>query len=220
MDMLRSEGLIVLLIFVQLILPACSLVTDFDENVEEIRATANALETSLQNSIQLMETGQAMLTNIEGSSAGQTAQAVATGFKESGYVETAKSLAEEKGPQMLQTAEFFTTEQIPKLLITAQIIATRIPGSSNLPVMQGKKSNYSESPTAVSYRIEISCADVVEFYEKEMTKSGWSLIASDSVKNQDGAIFHYEKFKQRAVLTINFDTDTGTTIVNIIIQDG
>lgn len=201
-------------------LNACDALSDLENKVQEFQATANAVETSLQQGLDLIETGQAIVTNIEGSGVGQTALALATGFQESGLLKTAQSVATEKGPELLQTVQYFASQQVPILKGTAQAIATRYPSPSDFPVMEGEKSSFQSSPDYVSYRIDAKLQDVVEYYKNEMPNSGWDPIISASVINENGALIHYEKHDRKAVLAINIDPDTNYTIVQITIQDG
>jgi len=219
MKIRQCAGLITLLVSMFILLSACDVVTDLENKVEGLQTTANAVETSFQQGSDLIETGQAVIANVEGSGIGQTALALATEFQVSGMLETAQSGAAEKGPELLQTVQYFASEQAPKLIGTAQAITTRYPSPSDLPVMEGEISGFQSSPDNVSYRIDAKMQDVVEFYKNEMPNSGWSPIISASLINENGALIHYEKRDRKAVLAINIDPDTNNTIVQITIQD-
>jgi len=220
MKIRQRAGLIIYLLVALISINACQVLANFENEAQEFQATANAAETRLRRGLEILETGQAIVDNVEGSGIGQTAVALATGFQESGILETAQSVATEKGPELLQTAQYFATEQVPLLKGTVQAIVTRYPSPSDLPVMEGEKSDFQSSSDNLSYRIDAKVQDVVEFYKNEMPNSGWDPIISASVINENGALIHYEKHDRRAVLAINIDPDTNNTIVQITIQDG
>jgi hypothetical protein len=201
-------------------LQACDSVTEVEEKIERLQGTIIAVETSLEKGLELIETGQAIATMVEGNSLVQTAQAISDKVKESGLLETAQAIATQQGPPLLQTVQNFATEQIPRLQETAKAVATRLPTQADIPVMKGEKTNYQASPKSVAYSINIEYRSVLDFYEQEMPAYGWERIDAASVVNQNGAVIHYKKLDRNAVLSISADPSTDYTIVQITIQDG
>ncbi len=201
-------------------LQACESVTEVEEKIERLQGTIIAVETSLEKGLELIETGQAIVTKVEGNSLVQTAQAVSDKLIESGLLETAQAIATKQGPALLQTVQNFATEQVPGLQETAKAVATRLPTQADIPVMQGEKTDYQASPKGVAYTINVEYRSVLDFYEQEMPAFGWERIYAASVVNQNGSVIHYKKLGRNAVVSISADPSTDYTIVKINIQDG
>jgi ABC-type Na+ efflux pump permease subunit len=201
-------------------LQACESVSEVEEKIERLQGTVVAVETSLEKGLELIETGQAIVTKVEGNSLVQTAQAVSDKLKESGLLETAQAIATKEGPALLQTVQNFATEQVPGLQETAKAVATRLPTQADIPVMKGEKTNYQASPKGVAYTINVEYRSVLDFYKQEMPAFGWERIDAASIVNKNGAIIHYKKLDRNAVVSISADPSTDYTIVQITIQDG
>ena len=201
-------------------LQACESVTEVEEKIERLQGTIIAVETSLEKGLELIETGQAIVTMVEGNSLVQTAQAVSDKVKESGLLETAQAIATQQGPPLLQTVQNFATVQVPSLQETAKAVATRLPTQADIPVMKGEKINYQASPKGVVYSINVEYSSVLDFYEREMPVFGWERIDTASIVNKNGAVIHFKKLDRNAVVSISADPSTNYTNVQITIQDG
>jgi hypothetical protein len=201
-------------------LQACESVAEVEEKIESLQGTVIAVETSLEKGLELIETGQSIVTMVEGNSLVQTAQAISAKVKESGLLETAQAIATQQGPSLLQTVQNFATEQVPGLQETAKAVATRLPTQADIPVMKGEKTNYQASPKGVAYTINVEYQSVLDFYIQEMPAFGWERIDAASVVNKKGAVIHYKKPGRNAVVSISADPSTDRTIVQISIQDG
>ena len=201
-------------------LQACESVSEVEEKIERLQGTVVAVETSLEKGLELIETGQAIVTMVEGNSLVQTAQAVSEKVKESGLLETAQAIATQQVPALLQTVQNFATEQVPGLQETAKAVATRLPTQADIPVMKGEKTNYQASLKGVAYTINVEYRSVLDFYEQDMPAFGWERIDTASVVTDNGAVIHYKKPGRNAVVSISPDPSTDRTIVQISIQDG
>ncbi len=117
---LRSLWLLCILF---LFLLSCNLITNVSDRVSGIRNTAESVATDVQEGRDLLSTGQAVITQVEGSSLVQTLQAVVT---EQGPAirGTVEALATEQGPAIQETVAAFATQQVPAFLDTAEAFAT------------------------------------------------------------------------------------------------
>jgi len=202
-------------------LQACESLYEVEEKIERLQGTVVAVETSLEKGLELIETGQAITTKVEGNSLVQTAQAALDKVEESGLLETAQAIATQQGSALLQTVQNFATEQVPVLQETAKAVATRLPTQADIPVMKGEKTNYqASSQNGVSYTLNVEYPSVLDFYEREMPAFGWERIDAASVVNKNGAVIHYQKLGRNAVVSISADPSTDYTNVQITIQDG
>lgn len=106
-----------------LFLLGCNLITNISDQVGGIRNTAESVATDVQEGRDLLTTGQAVITQVEGSSLVQTLQAVVT---EQGPAirGTVEAFATEQGPAIQETVAAFATQQVPAFLDTAEAFAT------------------------------------------------------------------------------------------------
>ncbi len=216
---------------------ACSLFTQVYEKPGQVKSTAESLATSVKGGQGLIETGQALATQVLGSDAAQTAQALVT--KEGpALLATVQAFATEEAPQMLATAQAYATqsgpgilstvqnlatEQGPGLIETAQAAATRLAGPANekpadIPIVEGDKENLFLSEAVVSYQTSLDLSQVLSFYEQQMPVNGWSFQEKESVMSETTAVMIYDKANRRATLTLTRDLASAKTIVVISIQ--
>ncbi|MFC2025687.1 hypothetical protein ACFLUC_00665 [Chloroflexota bacterium] len=214
---LRNIGMVFILV---VLCTACSLVSDIGETTGNIEETAHAVETSMQSGRELIETGQAIVTQVQDSELLRTAWAGATQVEESGLLETAKAFTTQEGPSILETAQSIASVQVPILQETLQAMMTRLPTPGDIPVMKGDKSNYIASPEGVSYIIDSEFKAVLEYYEHEMPLNGWDRVDAKSEVRGSAASIFFQKGDRFSIVNLSFNTATNQTMVSITIQDG
>jgi len=102
----------------------CSLVTNVTERVGGIEKTAQSVATGVQSGREMLSTGQAIVTNVQGNPMVQTAQAYVT-EQAPGVKQTVQAFATDQGPSLQQTIQAFATDQGPSLQQTIQAFATQ-----------------------------------------------------------------------------------------------
>jgi len=102
---------------------SCSTVSNLTKDVNGIKETAQSVGTSVESGRQLLETGKAVVTQVQGNELVQTAEAFATQQGPS-LQETIQAFATEQGPKVQGTIEAFATQQGPGLQETIQAFAT------------------------------------------------------------------------------------------------
>lgn len=233
----RKTHVIFLFCLLATISLACSLLTQVYEKPGQIKSTAESLATSVKGGQGLLETSQALATQVLGSDAAKTAQALVTKegpgliatvqafTTEEGpsLLATAQAFATQSGPGLLSTVQSFATEEAPGLIETAQAAATRLAGPANqkpadIPVVDGDKENLFLTEAVVSYQTSLDLNQVRAFYEQQMPANGWSFQEKESVMNETTAVMIYDKTNRRATLTLTRDPASAKTIVVISIQ--
>ena len=117
------RGLWVLSVLVAVTL-SCSAISNLSNDVNGIKETAQSVGTSVESGRQLLETGKAVATQVQGNELVQTAQAFAT--KQGPRLEgTISAFATEQGPKVQGTAQAFATQQGPGLRDTIQAFVTQ-----------------------------------------------------------------------------------------------
>ncbi len=117
----RGVWVIIVLIAVTI---SCSTVSNISNDVNGIKKTAQSVETSVESGRQLLETGKAVVTQVQGNELVQTAQAFATEQGPS-LQKTLQTIATEQGPKVRGTLEAFATQQGPGLQETIQAFITQ-----------------------------------------------------------------------------------------------
>jgi hypothetical protein len=202
---------------------ACSLFSRVTENVEEAEQTAQA---GIQGGQGLLETGQALATDMQGSGLAETAVAMATQIDESGLAATVQAAATEFDDSgVLQTAQAAITEQGPSVQETAQAVATELSSSmgeapEDVPIMEGEKTNLFTSSLAISYFIDVPFRDALDYYETMMPENGWTRVDQGSVTTQDAAVIYFEKDGRQAIVTLSINPVNEQTVVLITLQGG
>jgi len=103
---------------------SCSAVSNLSGDVNGIKETAQSVGTSVESGRQLLETGKAVVTQVQGNELVQTAQAYAT--KQGPRLEgTINAFATEQGPKVRGTMQAFATQQGPGLQETIQVFVTQ-----------------------------------------------------------------------------------------------
>lgn len=169
------------------------------------------LINNIRQGVEMVGTGQAFATDLSGFATEiipggvvETAQAMITQVEQSGIVETAQSAITEQAP----TIQAFVTE--------VYIDPEKAP--SDIPVMEGEKSAFVGTPSAVSYFINVEMAKVVNFYKQEMPAKGWTFIQSDSTEDETTAELKFQKGGRKATVMITEVPFVGQTTVVITIE--
>ena len=103
---------------------SCSAVSNLSRDVNGIKATAQSVGTSVEGGRQLLETGKAVVTQVQGNELVQTAEAFATQQGPS-LKKTIDTFATEQGPKVQGTIQAFATQQGPGLQETIQAFVTQ-----------------------------------------------------------------------------------------------
>lgn len=168
---------------------SCSIVS----RAGELKATGEALATSVESGREMLGTGQAIVTQIDESGIKETMQAVATDIGESGIKETVQAVATDIDESGIKE--------------TAQAVVTDLPSLSgekpaDIPVLSDGVSDMIASQDMVSYLTSGTFQQAVDFYEREMLVNGWSRINKDSQIIENLATLTFEKSGRRALVTI------------------
>lgn len=189
-----------------------------------IQEDAQALGTSVGEGKTLLETGQAVATQIGESGLQETAAAAMTQLAESGLKETiaaAATAVDESG--VVETAQALLTEQGPGLLQTVQAVKTQLPGMQSqppagIPLMDGERSNYMASDQFVSYTINQDFQSVLDFYERQMPVNGWTRQENGSLVMGQTATIVFQKDGHTAFVAISVEPVTNRTAVVVTVQ--
>jgi hypothetical protein len=150
----------------------------------------------------------------------KTVQALATQAGESGLLSTAQAFATEQGPSLVETVLAVATKEGPGLVGTAEAYITQsAPGEApkDIPIMDGQKEMFYQSPEMVSYVINVPYPQAVEFYKNQMLANGWTKVEQDWVEEQAIANLQFEKAYTKAsvVLTASTGGDKTTVVITI-----
>lgn len=168
---------------------SCSIVS----RAGELKATGEALATSVENGREILSTGQAIVTQIDESGIKETMAAVATDIGESGVKETVQSVATDIGESGIKE--------------TAQAVVTDLPSISgekpvDIPVLGDGVSDLIASQDLVSYFSTGSFQEVLDFYYREMPENGWVKVERDSSVMDNLATLVFEKNGRRASVIV------------------
>jgi hypothetical protein len=200
---------------------ACRAFTGLQEDVDTARDKVESVATDIQQGRDLLGTARAITTQVGGSGLIQTAQALATDAGESGLLATAQAFATAQGPGLVETVLAVATQEGPALLATAQAYITEAaPGDApdDIPIIQGDKEMFFQSPKMVSYRIPLPYPQVVEFYKNQMPANGWAEEDQDWVEGETVSNLQYEKTNRRASVVLTSSPGDGKTTVMILIE--
>lgn len=204
----RHAWLVAALLFGTL---ACRLVT----GIGETKATVEAAATQAKQGLNMVETAQAMITQVGGSETLKTARAIATEVGESGLIETAQAVATQEGPGLIQTARAVATQKGPELEETARSIMGEPP--EDIPILESEKEDYLAGEFLISYVVPVSFDEVVDFYQREMPAEGWVEEQRSSMESESVAAFTYQKDSRSAAITISVNPINRRTTVVILI---
>jgi hypothetical protein len=198
------------LVFGAIILIAFSLSCNLISTANEIKSTAEVAATKVKQGSGLINTGQAMVTQIKDSGMAETAQALATQIADSGFKETGQALATQYADSGIQeTVQAYATEfRDSDILETAQAVSTQFSLSpenkpEDIPVLEGEKNAFITSPHIISYFSGISFDEALAFYQHEMPANGWIVKENLTVITEKRAEITYEKNNHIAKLTIS-----------------
>lgn len=199
---------------------ACESFSAISRDYDEARSTADAIATKAQ---QVITQAQGAATQISDSQAARTARALATQYGPS-LVETGQSLAtqaEEEG--YLQTAEALVTQGSAELLPTFQALATQrldpAPPAEAIPIIaSGEVTNLVTNQYIVSYNVQETFPQVLEFYQTNMPNNGWIDVSDPADVKEDTAVLKFFKPDRVATITLSENILGEQTIVLITIQ--
>jgi hypothetical protein len=200
---------------------ACRAFTGLQEDVETARDQVESVATDIQQGRDLLGTARAITTQVGGSGLIKTAQALATQAGEFGLLETAQAFATAQGPGLIETALAVATQEGPAILATAQAYITEAaPGDApeDIPIIDGDKEMFFQSPEMVSYVISLPYAQVVEFYKNQMPVNGWAMEDEDWVESETVANLQFEKTNRRASVVVTPAPGAAKTTVLIMIE--
>ena len=177
--------------------------------VNELRSTVEDAGTYIEQGRELVGTGQALVTNVQGSGMVETAQALATQFDESGIKETAQAYATQfNNADYLQTAQAVTTQ--------FALSPDNVP--EDIPLVEGEKNAFIASPQAISYFVGAAFDQVLSFYQREMPANGWIPLMQGTVVTDSTAELNYEKNGRTAKVVITAAPIIDQTSVVISLQ--
>lgn len=215
---------------------ACGLVTQ----AGDLKTTADAMATQVQDGISLLGTGQALATDFSESGVKETVQAAATGISESGVKETVQAVAtgiSESGAK--QTVEALATQLAESgAEKTLQALATSIDENgyketlqakvTELPSLSGEKpqdiplvadvEDVLASSDLVSYTSGLAFQLVLDFYQREMAVNGWVKVESESKIYENLATLNFLKGGRKATVVITALPVINRTTVVVTIQ--
>ncbi len=229
----------------------CSLAT----RASQVKSTLVAIDTQVQSGrqvfgtgeaivtqvgSQLIDTAQAVGTQVEQSGLPQTAQAVATQVVESGLPQTAQAMITQangvnvpgtalavitkvNNENLPATAEAEVTQaNLGGLPATAEAFVTEVYTSpdqvpQDIPIMEGDRSAFIGSPGAISYFIKADFSAVLKYYQQEMLARGWTKIDYGTTVTDTTAELHYQKANRKAtiILTAVPFLNQTTVVINL-----
>jgi hypothetical protein len=142
---------------------------------------------------ELLGTGEALITEVAGSGAAQTAKAFVT----------------QEAPLLKETAQAIATN----------VLATPSDVPEDIPVMEGEKSAFVGSARAISYIVEQDFLTVLDFYQQEMPANGWTKAEYGTTITDTQAELHFEKGERTVIIVIAQVPFTAKTMVVITIEE-
>jgi hypothetical protein len=215
----------------------CNLLTNVTQRVGGVEKTAQSIATGLQSGRELLSTGQAVATNIQGNPMLQTVQAYVT-EQAPGLEQTIQAFATDQGPSLQQTIQAFATQQGPGLEKTVQAFLTQdVPGLAetvqavatqsgpttgqapqDVPLVEGDKTSLVTSETFVTYFTSMDFNAVLSFYKSQMPANGWTKVDKESVQNENSAVLVYDKPDRKATVTLGVNPTNNSTVVVITVS--
>jgi hypothetical protein len=200
----------------------CSLVTNVTQRVGGVEKTAQSVATGLQSGREILSTGQAIATNIQGNPMFQTAQAYMT-EQAPGLEQTIQAFATDQGPGLEQTVQAFMTQDVPGLAETVQAVATQSGSTTgqapeDIPLVEGDKTSLVTSQTFVTYFTSLDFNSVVTFYQNQMPANGWTKLDKESVQNANSAVLVFDKPDRKATVTLGINPANNSTVVVISVS--
>jgi hypothetical protein len=199
---------------------ACETFSAIREDYNETRGTAGAIATQAQ---EIITQAQGIATEIGDSQAVGTARALATQYGPT-LLETGQSLAtqaEQEG--YLQTAEALVTQGSSQLLPTLEALATQhliaAPPPEDIPIIaSGEVANLFNNQSVVSYYVETDLPQVVEFYQSVMPMQDWVDVTNPGAVTDEAAVLKFFKPDRVATITLTNNPISNQTVVLITIR--
>lgn len=212
---------------------ACNLATSVGNDVQNVRDTAQSVATGVQAGGDLLATGQAVATQVLGSSLLQTAEAFATeqgpgivatlgtfGTEQGpSFFATVQGFATQQGPGLIETVQALATDQGPAAIATGQAIATQLAASSgsaapaDIPLVAGDKQNLVATQSYVTYNTALNFNTVLTYYQQQMPANGWKLSGSPTIIAGKTAVLVYGKTGKTATVTLTGSSGNPTLVV-------
>lgn len=186
---------------------ACSTLTDGLSRNPTV-ATAQALATEAGEVGEVMQTAQALATEVDFGDVAATAQALATEVEGAGLVETAAAAVTEVSPEDgIATAQALATNALANL-------GTPPP---DIPMPDARIDDYFAMDNLVSYATPMALDDLVAFYRDAMPKQGWAPSTSGNVETPDLILLSFSQTDRDALISLSRDAGSDRVLVQIII---
>jgi predicted small secreted protein len=201
----RKFRIIWLLICLFAVALACNTLSGAEQDVEDAKNTAIAVETQVSG----------VITQIGG---------LATALEESGAIETLAVLATQAAENGLwETAQVAITEQGSEILATLQAVATEGVAFGSAPtdiplVDSSTLVNLVASKRAVSYSTTLDAPTVQAFYRREMPNYGWVNHPEQTKETASSVKYVFEKDGRTATVLIGVNPLDRKAVVAIFIQ--
>lgn len=200
---------------------ACESFSAISRDYNEVRGTAESIATQADKII-------------------TQAKAIATEFSEDDIVATAKAIATQQGPGLLETGQSLATQasnegyiqtvealvtQGPRDLVpTFQAVATQYlfpaPPPEDIPILPGGEvSNLFTNQATVSYYVDSELSPVITFYRNTMPQFGWTDVSDENSIRDEAAILKFFKPERVASVTLTTNPINQQTIVLITITN-
>lgn len=192
-------GWIFLLIFAALLALSCNAITQVADKAGEV-------ESAAQTAAALATAGQAIVTQVEGSGALQTAEAIATLAEESGLVSTAKAVVTE-----------IPGESADAVATLGVVMTEGAYGEApeDIPIVEAEINNFFGSDNLVSYTTPMDYQQTIDFYTAQMPAYGWTANEDETISSTSYTVLLYETGTRQATVTISTNPLGDETIVLI-----
>jgi len=199
---------------------ACQSISAIREDYDQARGTVGSIATQAQQVITQVQgiatqidesdalaTGRALATE-HGPAVISTGQALATQVADEGYLKTAEALVTQGSSELIPTIQAFATESL-------------FPGPppEDIPIFPGGDvTDLFTNQSVVSYYVDASLPDVVDFYKTTMPIFEWLEVSDDDEVMEGGALLKFFKPDRIATVTLTSNPVTDQTIVLITIR--
>jgi hypothetical protein len=199
---------------------ACETFDTIRRDYDETRGTAGAIATQAQ---EIITQAQGIATEFSDSQAVGTARALATEYGPT-LLETGQALATQADQEgYLQTVEALVTQGSSELLPTFQAVATQFlipqPPPEDIPIIaSGEVSNLFTNQSVVSYYVETDLDQVVEFYQTTMPMQDWVDVSDPDQIADNAAVLKFFKPDRIATITLTDNPISQQTVVLITVR--
>lgn len=203
---IRSQ-LVYLSLLTVLTLIACSFLSGLGQQVNEVKSTANSVETLAQQGDKFMGTAQSMATELS----------------QSGLYKTAQVIITQQGPGILETAQAYATNEGPSMLQTIQAAVTQMGENngqvpSDIPVLKEGMSDLYASANIVKYNTPTELSKAIDFYKSNMPAQGWTKNDTGTLISDYTAVLNYTKGTRSASVSLSVNPATKQTLIIITIE--